>query len=133
VLTGRIRVPVRLEDERRPSARWSSVLDRHLTTRAAAIAGPATHLPGLFYLIALDLIVASQPNVFEAVILVLIYNAVWFALALIALAICIANPVAARGTIENVQALARRHARPIILTIWFAVGITLLVRGLTAI
>jgi hypothetical protein len=109
------------------------VLDRHLTPRTAAIAGPATHLPGLFYLIALDLIVASQPKAFEAVILVLIYNAVWFALAIIVLGICIVNPPAARAAIEAVRASARRNARMIILVIWFGVGITLLVRGLTTI
>jgi hypothetical protein len=132
VLSGHIRVPIGHEDAPRPPGRWSSALDRHLTTRAAAIAGPATHLPGLFYLIALDLIVASQPKVPEALILVLIYNAVWFALAIIALAICIANPAAARDAVGAVHASARRHARPIVLTIWFGVGITLLVRGLAA-
>jgi hypothetical protein len=131
VLTGHIRGPAR-RDEPRPSGRWSSMLDRHLTTRTAAIAGPATHIPGLFYLIALDLIVASQPAVLESVILVLIYNAVWFALAIIALAICIVRPEAARGLIETLEASARRHARTIILVIWFGVGITLLVRGLAA-
>jgi hypothetical protein len=133
VLSGRIRVPVgHEEDAPRPPGRWSSALDRHLTTRAAAIAGPATHLPGLFYLVALDLIVASQPKVSEALILVLIYNAIWFALAIIALALCIANPAAARDAVGAVQASARRHARPIVLTIWFGVGIILLVRGLAA-
>jgi hypothetical protein len=132
VLTGRIRGPARRE-EPKPSGRWNSVLDRHLTTRAAAIAGPATHIPGLFYLIALDLIVSSQPRLFESVILVLIYNAVWFALAIVALAVCIVNPAAARDGIETIQAAGRRHARTIVIVIWFGVGTTLLVRGLTAI
>jgi hypothetical protein len=42
--------------------RWSRLLDRHLTVRSAAVAGPTTHVPGLFYLIALNLIVSHQPN-----------------------------------------------------------------------
>jgi hypothetical protein len=132
VLTGRIRGPAK-HDAPKPSGRWASALDRHLTTRTAAIAGPATHIPGLFYLIALDLIVAGQPHVLEATVLLLIYNAVWFALAIIALVLCIANPATARRAVEALQTSARRHARTIILVIWFGAGILLLVRGLTAI
>jgi hypothetical protein len=131
VVTGRIRARAPAE-EPKLSGRWSTVLDRHLTTRAAAIAGPATHIPGVFYVIALDLIVASQPRVSEAVILVVVYNAVWFAVAIVAMALCIANPATARGVIETIQSSARRHARPIILVIWFGVGSALLIRGLTA-
>ena len=39
---------------------WKARLDGRLTAPAAAIAGPLTHLPGLFYLVALNVIVAVR-------------------------------------------------------------------------
>ena len=44
----------------RGPGRMKSVLDRRLTIRTAALAGPATHIPGLFYLVALNVIVAHN-------------------------------------------------------------------------
>ena len=132
VLTGRVRGP-RLEDKPKTTGRLSATLNRHMTVRTAALAGPATHIPGLFYLIALNLIVAAQPRVTEGLLYVLLYNAVWFGLAIGALAICIVRPDAALDVVSAVQAWARRHAGPIILVVWFGVGTVLLVRGLAAI
>ena len=45
-----------------PSARLSRLLEHRLTLRTTAIAGPATHIPGLFYLVALNVIVANDPG-----------------------------------------------------------------------
>jgi hypothetical protein len=129
VLTGRIRGPS-LDDAPKDPGRWSEMLDRHLTVRNAAIAGPATHIPGLFYFIALNLIVASQPRLAEGVLYVVLYNAVWFCLAIGALAICFYRPDSARDVVGAVQAWVRRHARVIILVLWFAIGSALLISGL---
>ena len=43
--------------------RWTAMLSRRLTLKTAALAGPATHVPGLFYLIALNVIVAHNVSV----------------------------------------------------------------------
>jgi hypothetical protein len=42
----------------RTPGRWAKLRERHPTPRTAALAGPATHIPGVFYLVALSLIVA---------------------------------------------------------------------------
>src|SRR4051794_401141 len=52
--TNRISVPGANRTPRAPS-RWTELQKHHISLRAAIVAGPATHLPGLFYLIALNL------------------------------------------------------------------------------
>jgi hypothetical protein len=103
--------------------------DERLTLRTAALAGPATHLPGLFYLVALNVIVAHNPRVAGGTAAVLIYNAIWFALPLLALALCIVRPEAARSAIGAVEEWAARHARTILLVASFVAGPALIVRG----
>jgi Sap-like sulfolipid-1-addressing protein len=128
LLSGRVLAP-RAGDAPRTPGRWLAMLDRHLTLRAAALAGPATHIPGLFYLIALNLIAADQAGVPRAVGQLLVFNALWFALPLAALAICVADPATARHAIGAIEAWARRHARVILMAIAFAVGAVLVLRG----
>ncbi len=129
VLTRRVGGGRPVESPRAPG-RWNDLLEHHLTLRVAAVAGPATHIPGLFYLIALNLIVARDPSVPRGVLQLLIYNAVWFALPLAALAICLTRPDIARNAIGAVQAWARRNARTIVLTISFGVGAAMIISGI---
>jgi hypothetical protein len=111
--------------------RWDRLLEERLTLRTAILAGPATHLPGIFYLLALNLIVAHRPKLPGAVAEVLLYNAIWFVLPLAALGVCIADPAAARGFVGTVNAWARSHARAIALVALFGFGALLLLSGLT--
>jgi hypothetical protein len=60
-----------------PSGGMTSRLDRRLTTRMAALAGPATHIPGLFYLIALNVIIAHEAAVGDKASALVTYNMVW--------------------------------------------------------
>ncbi len=129
VLTGRVGGGRPVDAPPSPG-RWNQRLERHLTLRNAALAGPATHIPGLFYLIALNLIVAHDPNVPRGLFQVLIYNAVWFALPLAALAVCMTRPDIARKAVGAVQAWARRNARTIVLTISFGVGTAMILSGI---
>jgi hypothetical protein len=130
VLIGRLggREP---QDSPKGPGRWSALVDRHLTIGSAAIAGPATHIPGVFYLIALNLIVASNRQAVEGLAGILVYNFVWFVLPIIALVICIFRPAAAKAAIKAVQAWTSRRARPIMLVVSFAVGVTLVFHGAT--
>jgi hypothetical protein len=121
------------EDAPKPDRRWERLLNHRPTGRTAALAGPATHIPGLFYLVALNLIVAHRGHPIEALVQVLIYNVVWFAIPIAALATCIVRPATARDAVEAIQAWTKRHARAIVLAVSFGVGAVLVVRGLLAI
>jgi Sap, sulfolipid-1-addressing protein len=134
VLVARRRIGARHADRApKPSGRWSALLEQHLTVRTAAVAGPATHLPGLFYLVALNLIVANEPNVPRSLFELFTYNAIWFLIPIAALAICIVEPATALEVVENVQDWIRAHTRAIVLVICFAVGSGLVVRGLVTV
>ncbi len=117
------------DDAPKVQGRLQARMGREMSVRTAALAGPATHVPGLFYLFALDVIVASQPHIPGGVFDVLFYNVIWFALPIGALAICIVNPPAARRVVEAVRDWASAHARAIVLVVSFGVGTGLLVTG----
>ena len=119
-------------DAPRASGRLRSVLDRRLTTHTAALAGPATHIPGLFYLIALNVIIAHNAALGEKSVALATYNAVWFALPLAALVVCIVRPASARALVGWVEQWARDHHRGILLAASFGAGAALVIRGLLA-
>jgi hypothetical protein len=129
ILTGRVSGPHATDAPRAPS-RWERVLDKHRTLRTAAVAGPATHIPGIFYLVALNVIVAQDPSVSAGIIQILVYNVIWFALAITALAICIVQPSAARTAVEAVTGWTRQHTRALLLFVSLVVGAVLLTHGL---
>ena len=112
-----------------PPRRWQGLLEKHRTLRTAMLAGPATHLPGLFYLIALNLIVANRLTSRTVVIEVALFNVIWFALPLVALAVSIVSPELACEGIGAANAWAVRHARTILLAGLSGVGLALVVTG----
>jgi hypothetical protein len=113
--------------------RWARVLARPITTRTAALAGPVTHLPGLLYLLALDLIVARQHSFAAGLFDVLLYNLVWFALPIAALLVCALDPARAEMLVGAIQSWTSEHARPIALFVCFFAGIGLLLAGLVTV
>jgi hypothetical protein len=112
-----------------PEGRWQARLSERLTTKTAAVAGPATHIPGIFYLIALNLVAAYDTGVARGTIAVLTYNAVWFALPILALVLCIVRPSEATYAVAALDDWARTHSRTLLLIVSFGVGTALLVRG----
>jgi hypothetical protein len=52
------------------------------------------------YLVALNIIAAHYPGTTEVVLEVLLYNLIWFALPIGALAICVVRPSAARDVLQ---------------------------------
>ena len=128
VLSGRVGGR-QAEDAPLLHGRWEGRRTRGITTRTAVLAGPATHIPGLLYLIALDLIVASQPGVTGGLVEVLIYKGVWFALPLGALIVCIIDPSASRRGVEIVHAWVSARMRAIVLTVAFGLGAALVLTG----
>jgi hypothetical protein len=129
LLTGRIGKGQAREAPRAPS-RLVALLYERVTVRTAAVAGPATHLPGIFYLLALDLIVSQQPKLHQGIISLLVYNGIWFSLPIAALAVCIVDPAAASGRIKSVEQWARQYARAVLVVVSFGVGTALLIDGL---
>jgi Sap-like sulfolipid-1-addressing protein len=132
VLVGRVRVGA-VSKARPAGDRGEGPQHRKVTTRTAALAGAATHIPGLLYLLALDLIVSQEPDVAGGLLEIGIYNAIWFALPIVVLAICIGSPSAARTLVYKVQQWAGVNARTIVLLICFGVGGWLLIRGASTI
>lgn len=96
------------------------------------LAGPAIHIPGVFYLIALNVIAARDPRVSGGTAAVVTFNAIWFALPIVALITCILHPAAARDAVGRVERWAREHSRAILLCISFVVGTALVARGALA-
>ena len=126
------RIPLaKLTSEPGTDGRLGRLRQHRITTRTAALAGPATHIPGLLYLVALDLIVSQEPGVAGGIAEIGIYNAIWFAIPILVLVVCIADPEAARTGVERLQRWAGLHARTLVLAICFGLGIYLIVRGLT--
>jgi Sap, sulfolipid-1-addressing protein len=123
----------RVMDAPSTSGRLGRLRERQITTRTAALAGPATHIPGLLYLAALNLIVSQEPDVPGSLLQVGIYNAIWFAPPIVALAVCIVDPSLARKAVQRLEHWGAAHARAIVQTVTFGVGGWLLVNGATTI
>jgi hypothetical protein len=128
ILTGRARA-WQAQDAPDVGGRWKAMLSERVTTRTAVLAGPATHIPGLFYLIALNVIVAHHLSVAEETLAVATYNGIWFVLPILALVMCLRNPAAARDAVGSVEQWARAHSRTIVLCVSLIVGAALIVRG----
>ena len=96
MLSGRIG-GAHADDAPKAGGRWDKLREHRLTTRTAALAGPATHIPGLFYLMALNVIVAHQPKVPGGVIEVLIYNVIWFT------EVCLSNVLRLENYIKDAE------------------------------
>jgi cytochrome bd-type quinol oxidase subunit 2 len=131
LLLGRVQGP-RAREAPAASGRLTAMLGKRVNKRAAVLAGPATHIPGVFYLIALNVIAARHLHVSGGTAAVMTYNAIWFALPILALIMCILHPEAARDAVGRVERWASEHSRAILLCVSFIVGTALVVRGVLA-
>lgn len=129
VQRGRVAGP-RADDAPDVPRAWRAGLEHNLTLPKAALAGPATHVPGLFYLVALNVITTHHPGAFDAMLEIGLYNVIWFALPIVALALCIVRPSAAHDLVEAVRDFATSHVRGIMLLVSAGAGTALLIRGI---
>jgi hypothetical protein len=102
------------------------------TVTTAAVAGVVTHVPGLFYIVALNAIIAGGPSLVAGVLQVVLFNAIWFAASIAAVVIFLLRPGAARRTLARVDNWARRRARLITVLVFSLAGCYLVIRGMTA-
>lgn len=117
--------------EGRPE-RPQSALRRRLnepTRSSAALAGILTHLPGVFYLAALAAIVAGRPGPVAGLLQVGLYNLLWFAVPLAALASWTWHPETTRGTAKRLTAWVQEHKKAIVVAVFGAVGVYLVTTG----
>jgi hypothetical protein len=126
VATGRRQLP-----NRNDHAEDSAIVRRlrHPTVVTASVAGVATHLPGLFYLLALNAIVAEHRDLAVGIAEVVAFNAIWFATTFVSVVVFLLRPGAARRGLARMDAWARRHARTITTLVFAAAGAYLTIRG----
>ena len=105
---------------------------RNPTVSTAAVAGVATHVPGLFYIVALNAIIAEGPSFASGVLQVLLFNAIWFAAAIATVVILLLRPRVAPRALSRVLSWARRHARVTTVLVFGLAGSYLAIRGMTA-
>ncbi len=79
------------------------------------------------------MIAAHQPSIPDGLIEVLIFNVVWFALPIGALAICVIDPPAARRAVDELRMWALGHTRTLLLAVSLVAGAGLVIRGLMTI
>ncbi|WP_214364425.1 GAP family protein [Pseudonocardia sp. H11422] len=124
--------PRRSDPDRAPrDSRFRRQL-QNLSPSGAAVAGVLTHLPGVFYLAALNAIVGSTTSVTGSILQVLVYNAIWYSSAIAALTLSVFRPARSRELVAQVSDWGRRRKREIIVVLFGAVGVYLLVKGLLA-
>ena len=128
--TGRRELPSRDSASREESKIIRGLRNPTLTT--AAVAGVATHVPGLFYIVALNAIIAEGPSFASGVLQVLLFNAIWFAAAIAAVVIFLLRPGVAPRALSRVISWARRHARVTTVLVFGLAGSYLAIRGMTA-
>ena len=102
---------------------------RDPSLKVAAAAGVTTHLPGLFYLVALNAISAEDPSIVRGVIQVVVFNALWWSLPIASLLLSVARPERTRAALGEVNAWARRNQQTIMVALFAAVGLYLMTRG----
>jgi hypothetical protein len=107
------------------SAEADSWLRRRLTDMSpsgAAAAGVLTHLPGLVYLAALNAIAAGAGGTASGVLQVVVYNGIWFSLAIVALVLSVYRPTVSREFLERVMSWIREHHRVIAIGFFGTLG-----------
>jgi hypothetical protein len=125
--TGRLR-PQR---DPQPSARESR-LARTLKDPSLAVAagtGVATHLPGLFYLLGLNVIAASDPGFLAGVVDVVIFNAIWFSGAIASLVLSVRRPAETREALGRFNRWMRSYERVIVATLFGVFGLYFTAKG----
>jgi hypothetical protein len=104
----------------------------HPSLKTAAVAGVATHVPGLIYLVVLNAIAAESFGGVTATFYVAVYNLLWFAIPIVALALAVFAPGTANAYLGRGAAWARANEGWLLVTSFAALGVYLIVKGLVA-
>lgn len=96
----------------------------------AVIAGVVLNLPGIWYLDALAVIAKAESSTGTALLQILFFNVIMFALVEIPIILTIVDPQGSAETVMNVQRRVGRHSRTIAIAVTVAIGLYLLIKGI---
>jgi hypothetical protein len=111
------------------SSSWFGRQLANLSAPRAALAGVLTHKPGLFYLAALSAITNSTSSNANRIFQVALYNAIWFAMPVAALALAKRRPAELQDFLQRTTEWVWRRQREIMITAFGLLGVYLIVRG----
>ena len=132
LLSGRVQTPRRGAARTDPGLDPDSWLGRQLSDLSApraALAGILTHPPGIFYLAALSAITVSTSSTANRIFQVAVYNAIWFALPIVALVLATRRPVELQDFLGRAREWVWRRQREIMITAFGLLGLYLIFRG----
>jgi hypothetical protein len=132
LLSGRTQEPAPDANDNILASAAGSWLGRQLADLSvprAAVAGVLTHLPGLFYVTALNAITNSTSSLVNQVLQVAIYNAFWFTLPIAALVLATRRPVEMKDFLHRVTGWVTRREREILVAASGSLGIYLVSKG----
>ena len=105
---------------------------REPTVGLAIGAGVLTHLPGLFYLLGLNVIADSRPGFVEGVVEVTIFVTIWLAIPIASLILSIREPERTREALGRLQRWATERERSLLIAAFALVGLYFTSRGIYA-
>jgi hypothetical protein len=126
--TGRLRPESDPEAPTEESRVVRRLRDPSLTLVASAAV--ATHLPGLFYLLGLNAIAATDPDFAQSTVDTLIFNVIWFSTPLASRVLSARRPVATREALGRFNAWVRRYERVAVTSFLAAVGAYFAIKGI---
>jgi hypothetical protein len=132
LLSGWVQAPMPAHTRAIPGPDPSSWLGRqlaHLSPRRAALAGVLTHKPGLFYLAALSAITNSTSSNATRILQVVLYNAIWFAMPMAALALAKRRPAELQDFLRRTTEWVWHRQREIMITSFSILGMYLITKG----
>ncbi len=138
ISTGAINRGLQKHKRKRPKPEHSgprkpSITDRALSRGSIAtafIAGLILNLPGVWYLEAISEIARAMPSTGSALLQLLVFNVIMFALVEIPIVAYVINSEGASGLVERGSDWGYCHSRPIAIGVATAVGVWLIVKGI---
>ncbi len=113
--------------------RKPSMADRALSRGSIAmafVAGLVLNLPGVWYLDALTEIAKAMPSTASALVQILVFNVIMFALVEVPIVAYLINPQGAAGLVERASNWGHRHSREVAIGLATVVGVWLIVKGI---
>jgi hypothetical protein len=96
----------------------------------AFVAGTVLNLPGVWYLEALTEIAKAMPSTVSALVQILVFNVIMFALVEIPIVAYVVNPQGAAGLVERASKWGHDHSREVAIAVATIVGAWLIVKGI---
>jgi hypothetical protein len=121
--------PEQQRAKKRRNSMTSRVLSRGSVTMAF-IAGLVLNLPGVWYLDALVGIAKTKSSDASALLQILLFNVIMFALVELPIVVYLLDPHRAAILVHNFSHWFHRNSRPIAIVVALAVGLWLVTRGI---